>query len=669
MQRIWTFVLRHRLALVGVLLVGSVHLIPHIVMGSALRALELPYHPLLLNGDEFLVNGVRAKMYAEEGKVSGELNLAENAGTTPSPLPPFPAALLGSATRVVGDLERTMKIFDAVLPALSFFLAYLVALELGMIRNLSLLAGAASVFIPRFFAWVPLFTSYYQAWLSRYLLLPSGRLPFDRIDDPQITVPVLLLFLYLTLRALKRREGGVVLGAGVLFGALFYTYFYYSTYVAVALVVAAVIFLLTRRRHEAKRVASIFFLGLFISVPYWLNMLSVIELPHYADFQERLGPEFGFLPYLNTTAILAYVQAALLSVAAWWMFRWRDRVTAVFLVAFLLPVFVVYNFQVVTGYNPQPDHWIKPRQVFLLFAFLALGWEFFVRRGLIFHRITGSLAAVGGIFFLWKALDTDNGFVAVVSAVGAVFAATIAFLSFRRTERVCALLPPAARALFIAFAVFLVVKGGVSAANFGVRRAFAASIPPPVEEGLHWLEREAPRESVVGTVSFLNTAQVVAFSGKRSFIPYGINTFASHEEILDRFYVLSAIVGVDPTSFGTFFATAANHPPTDIDREGISNLFGDAYRARKPGSIFTPSGQDAPFWTDEEHRRVVAGYDAVRRKGVFPPPYRLDYVFVGDRERVFAPHTDRRLVGLGFTKVFTKDSVAIYQAPARALED
>jgi hypothetical protein len=163
----------------------------------------------------------------------------------------------------------------------------------------------------------------------------------------------------------------------------------------------------------------------------------------------------------------------------------------------------------------------------------------------------------------------------------------------------------------------------------------------------------------VGSPSFLTNTYLQLLTHAKLFTPFGNHTFASDEEILRRFYFLNAYLRVSEQTFGSYFATEKSYPPHDWDHEGISYLFIDEYRAATPGSIFTPQGQQYPLWNETFHQEVVNGYEPYLASTSLQLPYRLDYIYYGPRERVFA--SDPILTQPKLTKVYDEDGIIIYK--------
>jgi hypothetical protein len=219
-------------------------------------------------------------------------------------------------------------------------------------------------------------------WRPAALLSLAGHpvlQPLWRVIDPAVTLPFLLLFLWLLLRAIANPRWRNRLLAAAALALLFYVFFYYWTAALLALALAAAV----DHRH-IRDYAWIAGLGTLLGLPAvvrvlwlharaapsaWARLHAGIAVPRFA-----LHPaHFGIVAILLVGWLLARAaaRASPLSPAA------RAGLTAVGAAA--AAAFLLSNSQLVTGVEFQNDHWYRllahPLALLLLLAAVELALD------------------------------------------------------------------------------------------------------------------------------------------------------------------------------------------------------------------------------------------------------------------------------------------------------
>lgn len=630
----------------------------HLIFQKTLAAQGLPYYPMLMNMDERRITAAHANKVFRSGAISGDINFFENRDA-PYMVPPIPDLIMGYLSRVLGSLKAGFIAADSIFPAVSFFLLYLVGFELTRAKTFATLFASAVFFIPRAFLYFPLLTRYYQAYTLNHTFNLQGRLYFDRFEDPLLTAPFFFLALYLLLRSLTREERWMPVLAGISAGLLFYVYFYYMVYFFTGLGVMALIVLLQKNNAGLKKIIIVGAVGLAASSFYWINFLALTHLPTYTDIISHVGPEHGYAPFFYLVPVFAYVQHTALAIILYLLLRRESPMRAAYMVGILLPVFIIYNFQIVTGFNPQPDHWIKPRQFILTLAFLYLGFLMLKNHPRFLHaKYLLPAALLPALFLLWKGVVTKNGSVRAVS-LGVVVGMMILGGTYALLKRKVSLTPLRfAGILSLAVIVVLCVKGFLIAKAFTEKNIAAATIPPTEDASYRWLNTHTPPGSVVGSISAITNTNLQLFTANTLFAPMGLHTIISNRELLARFMALNRLWGVDPDAFGSYFPTEETYPPKDEDHSVVRYLFGGQYLAKTPGSIFGDKGTDALPPSPKDYQRLaIEEYRRIVEKTPVSLPYELDYLYDGPRERLLAPHTSFLS---SFEKIYDAGGIRIY---------
>lgn len=659
MTHIFRIFRTHAALLVLVFFIALIYGGAHFVFQKWLADQGLPYYPMLINLDERNYTAAKVNAVFRDGVISGDINLWEHRGA-PFMMPPLPHLIMGYLSRALGSLKAGFIAGDIIFPALSFFLLYLLGFELSRKKTFAALFASVVFFATRALLFFPLLTRYYQAYIITAAFRPQGRLYFDRFEDPLLTTPFFFLSLYLLLRTLIRGERWTPMLAGISAGLLFYAYFYYAVYFFVALGAIAVIFLLQKNYAGIKKIIMTGTIGLATSSLYWINFLALTRLPTYADIISRIGPEHGHAPFFYLVPSFAYIQHAVLAVLLYLLLRRESPVRAAYMTALLLPVFVVYNFQIVTGFNPQPDHWIKPRQFILTLSFLYLAFLLLKNHPRLFSiKYILPIALPVVLFLFWKGTATENASVQMASwgiAVGIIGIGGAYAILKRRLS-----LTP----FRYAGALSLIAIAALCAKGFFTARAFtdnkenlsAATISSSEAASYRWLNTHTPPQSVIGSISATTNNHLQIFTANKLFVSGANNTIASNQELLDRFMVMNRLWGVDPDTFGAYFPTDETYPPKDEDHSAVGYLFGDRYRAQSPGSIFTNKGFGAPRLTEDQQQQAIMQYRGILKEKQGSLPYRLNYLYAGPRERALTPDAPALAP---FEKIYDQDGIMIY---------
>jgi len=656
MRKLTALIKNHRLAITLAIIIAFIYVSHHAVLERELKNKDKEYLPVLTQTDDRQFILPKVKYVFDNGVMSGDVATKEYAGSKTF-LPPLPHYILGYISRIIGSLKWGFIISSFILPPIIFLLLYLLAFEITRKKGISLLFATVSSIIPRYLAFFPLFNKYYQAWFIDQLINLQQRLPFNRLEDPMLTLPFFILFLYLFVRTINRLERYTPYFAALSFSLLFYTYFYYYVYSSAALFVAIIFFLLYKDFINVKRVSIIFFGGLILSIPYWKNLFELQKMPFYEDIVSRIGPEKGYNLFTYPRVIFAYIQHLGLAILSLVWFKKYSRPLAIFFSSILLPVFAVYNFQIITGFNPQPDHWIKPTQVILTLTFIIFFW-YAIRKyvGSLKNIHVLSVVSLVLIIFIYKFFATVSGDVKLFTGVGSIVIIifTLSYLWMKKNgyqeifAKFC---------LFIAIA-FLFVKAVLIQNNFVINNIEAATLEQSEHKSYKWLRENTPPGSVVGSPSFTTQTRALILTNNKILVPNGFVTTATNQELLERLFFIDALYGVTPENFGKHFTTEKSYPPKSYDEQGISHIYIDEFRATAKGSIFTNKGFIAPVWEDEMHKKKVDEYrNYLRQKN--NKPFAINYLYYGPREKQWGK--DPKLLNQKLRLVYQENGIKIYE--------
>ncbi len=634
MSRLASFIFRHHIALLLLIAIFLLHGTAHFILFESFSKRGIEYYPTLVNLDERHFTTARVNEVFINGEPAGDVNVWEYQDS-PNFLPPIPHLIAGYFARFVGDIQIANMLGDALFPIATFFFLYLLFFEITRQKTGAIFFAMFSIILPRYLAFFPLFSEYYQSWFLTKLILAPKHLPLDRFEDPLLTLPFFILALYLIYRTIQRNERITCYLAGISFGILFYTYFYYVAYLGIALVFLLGIAAFSKKWSVVKNTAIIIGLGLLISIPYWISFFAVQALPSYSDLALRLGPEHTHKPLWYPRVLFFYVQHAVLAILFLFLYRNTKSNNGVWFASLLLPVFVIYNFQIITGFNPQPDHWIKPQQVVLTLSFFVLAYYFLQHKCKVPSEKKSALITLTLVIPLSIIGITTESTVVMFGVFGIAGFITLLYIlwGFRylfnisHREYLIFLLWIAIGLLFI--------KGMMAQENFIEESKARAMIPQYESESFKWLNENTQPGSVVGTPSFLSNTYLANLTFNNLYAPNGLTSIAPNEEITKRFMEISHLFMITSDVFAHFFATEETYPPASYEFEGLSYLYGDMLRAKQPGSIFTNKGFLPPYISDEDHTKLLEQYQEYTETALpIENSFHLDYLYLGPRERL-----------------------------------
>lgn len=567
-------------------LYGNQHLL-HLQKFGAER-----YQPITLKSDFDMASTYfpRAKAVFEGQIRVGDINVTEYQHT-PALLPMLNPIVMGFLGRLSGSMKTGVIVSDFLFPPIIFLLFYLFVFKLTQKRFLSL-------FVSSFF----IFAIGLPFWELHHLAKPPlVSFPFSRFEFPKITYLFYLPAAYFTYTALIKRRTIFVILAGVFAGSLFYTDLYNWVSFFIGLGFLITFFLLQRNWRLVKVVGSIIAIGLVLSMFYWINFIALTHLPQYNDIAARVGVEFSHGIRFFTWRL--YLRVALVIAALYFIVYKKDTLTTLYLTAFLLPLFVTLNLQVLTGMNPQPDHWGRPLIPFM-YASLTMVGLFIYRQYL--KRISPRflMAATAVILFLLFSLET--------------------FYVFRLAS--------------------------LTAPQHVMPEKNAASY--------RWINDTLPKGAVIGSFAPTTNLDFQVHIQNKLFLPFGMGTISSNEEIWQRFFYLAKFYDISPDQIRDVFSAkveVSDFPIPAYNREVMNlYLFMHAFHPNELNAFFKESKRGMPPEVLEEKIEKYSDIDLAS------PPFELDYIYFGPNERVWGA-TDPQEQKPDLDKVYEDDNVRVYK--------
>ncbi|MFA6898029.1 MAG: hypothetical protein WC250_01325, partial [Candidatus Paceibacterota bacterium] len=509
---------RHRIAIILAIALGVIQVLPNLVLYRDYATSGSRYIPTTINLDERHFTTPRVREVFFNGYPTGDAATYEHTDS-PTFMPPLPHIIVGYISKLFNRIDFGFTASDFIFPAIIFFIFYVILFEITKSKLYSIFGAAIMCVLPRYLAFFPPYNEYYLSWFWNQISNIPGRLPLDRFEDPQLTLPFFSAFLYFFVRFLKRNgEKLIVVLLGITFGLLFYVYFYYYVYAALGIFFALVILLAKKEFALAKKLFYAATTGTIISIFYWLNFWRLTRLPTYQDVVSRLGPEHSKEFFLYPRVLFFYAQQGLLALISY--FSWKkiggSFKTGIFFASLLLPVFIVYNIQIITGFNPQPDHWIKPEQVIISITLLSLSILFARKyRSFIwnpvfsFTKILGTAIIIATIL-IWKASGTSDLGVKIQAFVIAIGlpVLTIALYLLRKYFGVS--LDKIVGWFLIVATLAIFLKASLIQRQFYLDN-LTTDVATSEIKAIDWLSKNTDRSAVVASPSFMTNTYIMNF--------------------------------------------------------------------------------------------------------------------------------------------------------------
>lgn len=296
------------------------------------------------------------------------------------PLQPMVVGYMGKLFNL--DINNTLLLSRVVLSFATVLLIYAFVFLLSSDKLLAL-SGAALI---------PLgdqITTF--AGLSRLFssLGPANFLQLSRPVNPAMTYIPFFAFLVVFWLFYQKRDWRYGIASAVLLGLNFYNYFYTWTFLYGFGGVLILIFLLQKRWQEGAKFASVFFGGLLVAIPYFVNLYQASLHPNFIEASARFGVVLSRAPIFVGLSTIVALSFFLLG------FPRADKEKFFFCLALLLAAFVTHNQQILTGRIMQVDHyhWFFNKPLALIMVLFVV-FYFLTSRGLLFYKKSLAVAVI-----------------------------------------------------------------------------------------------------------------------------------------------------------------------------------------------------------------------------------------------------------------------------------
>ena len=604
------------LALLGALVVSFIYGLPYFLIKNKLAAESKIYLPITIFSD-----GDEAQFYApfiEEvagGKlVVGDPAIKEHA-PNPSLLPPLGPFFLGLAARLVG-IEKTWIAADFLLPPIIFLIFFAIIYGLIGRAYISIILSGIFIFAREVASLIPFstfqqfktFAVYFKPYLSSAV---ENRLSFDRLLAPEWTFVPLGIFFLLWILSLKKQSFVLSVFSGIFFSVLFYSYPY--DWISVFLILCANLFLqiLSRDYGGAKFTAIAVVSGFLASIPYWISFLEISRYPQYHELLNRTGLEAG----RNLRLFLAPHYILWIGSAVWLFLKKKKDQLSLAAAAIFIAAFLAMNIQVIAGFVPQPDHFLRYPLSFALFiAFVIFGKGLFGQYG-------------------YRLLSFKSYFLG-----------------------------------FVILALALVVTRAVKLQKaYADQNGWRYTVEKPIYKSFAWMRENIAKDSVVVSPSVVTNAHLLIFTGAKVFVPStGVITSASDKELVERFIIAAKIFGMSDEEILNLFSQnylekSGKGDNGDAEKFILNHLFHYGLHAKDMNSSF--KAKKFRDISDIEKFAADAVTNFYKNKETMIKKYEFDYIYAGPIEkRLFSLNINNAAKnGICLNEVYNQDNVLIYE--------
>lgn len=496
----------HRAGLIGLAAVfmGFLQLAPSVFLE---RAVERAGQEFLLaqvthHGDTTIHYLPKAREVLDGHFPAVDVHVPENRGRL-FLWPPGPQVLFAAFLAGADSVNHAYMAAGFFFTAAMFLAFYWLGQNLWANRGGSLLFAAIGVLTP---AATHLPQAFFSPGLFSDIILknfvPLVRSPILQLFLSRIEFPLLVLWLYIIAFTLlyrffreptRRRGMAFGLTAGLL------PYFYTHAWMYVVILSAVLFGLAYLRRRDEPLTPWFVAAGAMavVTAPYVVNYLAFNRLPQAVDLLYRIGFEYGWGFRLSVWRHYAVYVA--LAALVWFLIGPARERARIFALAILAAMVIGLNLQLLLGWNPQPDHWLK---VFAmpLFALSAI-------------VIAAAARHLAGLFMDRRAARAALLFAGLV-LMGLLVAKKVVNAAYFRSP------------------------GPVWIADY--------SFPKPLLDSWRWLDENAPPDTVVLSNSLFTSIYLTGYTGTDPYLPFAQNTIAGNREVEDRFLAVHKLFATPP---------------------------------------------------------------------------------------------------------------------------
>lgn len=599
------------------ILVSIFYAAPQLLIWSHLSDLEKNYEAVQIThrGDITQTYLPRAREVYDGYFPPTDIHISSPAGlfTVMPAIPPLVFSLILKLAQ--GNINVSFILAELIFPATIFIFAY--ALGVYFIKNKmwALLFSffwtltPLSMHLPKAFSNLDNFLNIIVKNFYPFVNTNLDKLFLDRIDDPFLTYPFLIIALISIFFFWEKPKKTTAIFMGCAVGLLAYVYFHYWVYLTIVL---GLIFLwnvfIDCKKNKQRFKKGIIMVSIFILVvsPYLYNYYKFNSLESSSDYVNRIGIEQGrfFRLFEPFSIAFDYIFYIILSVLIYFiLFKKDNKERAILYWIFIIGMFLVWNIQLVTGFVPVPDHWskaISPVILIILFDILYNLFKNFKQR-----------------------------------RVSLIIIILISLLITKKTVNAIHFMVPEEK----------FVSSGTS--------EFTYSFDNNMMGSWNWVNLELPNEPKIVSDSFLTSFYTLSYTSARSYLMTWCNSLASNEEIASRFLLTNKIFDVDPNTVsdrlkGGIFLKEGDRHTAFNEFKSAQHAFGNYFKKEDTS--------DFRYVSEYYFKKMIKDYKEIN---ILDGYNESGYIYYGPWERQFSSIDFNANSGLELS--FKNSSVEIYK--------
>ena len=580
------------LSLFAILLVFS---IPHLLGYTTLEN----YAPCntVANHDCASQNSV-IKEVVEGNLIAEDIQLYENKNINISPISLLNPILYAPFFFLIPLLGINLAIIIAktFFIALNFILLFILGKMIFRNERFSILFSIAMVtqmIYKDLMLMIFYFLSLISAPLSEKLLGLIGRnlsnltihapLIFERVTRPNLTFILLMISSILLIKLMNRQKHTLKTKVliGLVWSSLFYSYFYNFVVFFITVAFLATFYLVKERQIAYNLIQTTCFATLF-AIPFWLNYFRFKNSNFYADYMARVAVEQGyFIRILGDYILWAIIIVTFLILSKNFKKEWVYFVTA-----FTVAGIAGLNLQLITGFNPEPDHFSRLVVFGIEFIFLSL----------IYLGVTKADPKIPKI--LHKYINSKTIFTAII--------------------------------------IFLLITSATWQFKYFENKKDILTMPTEEQEIYDWFSDNVDETSVIMTDSLVINKNIPLYSDHDVYLGGASGfTIGKIDELINRAFTTFAILGYSEEEFERELINELHI--TDIpkdelilraheveDRGVLNHIFYGRLQEREPGFVIKGYIDRNHIFSKEEINGYMGQYREIKNNPEIN--YKLDYI-------------------------------------------
>ena len=314
------------------------------------------YNPLSINNN---INNIDSTLYVSgiseevQGNIlPSDLAVYEHKKDYVSLYNPVPFMITGALSYCIGGVYNLLIISSFIFAIIYFIIFYYLTFFFIRDEKLCIICSIILLFFYRLFIVPPLSSvnTIYDYYM--HIIFNTGPSPaylwFSQIVHPQASLLFFLLAILFLLHGIEWNKIYLFAITGIMFSILFYSYFYYWTYFIVILCISIGWFYLKKNYLVVKGILISLLVGVISGVPFFYGVY------HSASkIISRSGIEYGrYLEIITIPLIMVYLVMYLL------LTKENKKELTLFSLLYL-PILLVMNIQLLTGYTIQNNHYMS----------------------------------------------------------------------------------------------------------------------------------------------------------------------------------------------------------------------------------------------------------------------------------------------------------------------